>query len=285
MDKLMEKNNILSNEYFDLIKIANKNKSDYLNASPFPNIVLDNFFSNSFLDEVLKEFPNLESINSSEKYKNKNEVKFANNDYVNFPNSVKLLIDFMNSEIFLNFLQKITSIKEKLISDPELNGGGLHEIKSGGMLKIHTDFRKHPSLDLDRRVNVLIYLNKNWKLNYGGDLELWDKNMKFCGKKIQPLFNKIVIFSTNDFSNHGHPEPIQCPKDISRKSIALYYFSKGRPESEIKTSNVKNKTYFKKRIGFGNEIIEQDEKFKNFLRKLKFYQFLKGLEKKFFRKK
>ena len=139
---------------------------------------------------MLNNFPNLEKINSSEEYTNKNEVKFANNDYENFHKSIKILIDFMNSENFLNFLQKITSIKEKLISDPELNGGGLHEIKSGGMLKIHTDFRKHPSLDLDRRINVLIYLNKNWSEKYGGELELWDKNMKYCGKKLNQFLIK-----------------------------------------------------------------------------------------------
>ena len=143
----------------------------------------------------------------------------------NFHKSIKILIDFMNSENFLIFT-KITSIKEKLISDPELNGGGLHEIKSGGMLKIHTDFRKHPSLDLDRRINVLIYLNKNWSEKYGGELELWDKNMKYCGKKIKPIFNKMVIFSTTDFSNHGHPEPIQCPQNVSRKSVLFIIFLK-----------------------------------------------------------
>ena len=89
----------------------------------------------------------------------------------------------MNSEVFINFIQNITSIKEPLKSDTDLNGGGLHEIKKGGVLKIHTDFNRHPSLDLDRRVNVLIYLNKEWKDQYGGHLELWDKEMKECKKK------------------------------------------------------------------------------------------------------
>ena len=191
----------------------------------------------------------------------------------------------MNSVIFLEFLQKITSIKEKLIIDRDLNGGGLHQIKSGGMLKIHTDFSKHPTLDLERRVNVLIYLNKNWEQAYGGDLELWDKEMKFCKKKILPAFNKMVIFSTNDFSNHGHPEPIICPKNVSRKSVALYYFSKGRPISDIDINNIKNKTYFKDREGFNNETANQDEKIKNYLRKFRLYKYLKNFEKKYLRKK
>ena len=144
-------------------------------------------------------------------------------------------------------LEKLTSIKEKLKIDSELNGGGLHEIKKGGVLKIHTDFNRHPTLDLDRRVNVLIYLNKNWKEEYGGQLELWDKDMKKCKKKIVPIFNKMVIFSTNDFSNHGHPNPVTCHDNHSRKSIALYYYSNGRPNSEKKLGL--HSTIFRKRPG------------------------------------
>ena len=276
--------NIISEKYKNLNLIAEKKKSEYLSASPFPNIELDNFFDNDFLKKIVKNFPNLEKINSSQKYTNKNEVKFANNDYKNFPNSIKSLFDFMNSSMFIKFLQKITSIKEKLVIDPELNGGGLHEIKSGGMLKIHTDFNRHPTLDLDRRINILIYLNINWDQAYGGDLELWDKEMKFCGKKISPVFNKMVIFSTNDFSNHGHPEPINCPEDVSRKSIALYYFSNGRPASELDVNNIKNKTYFKDRKGFKHETSNKNEKVKNYLRKLKFFKYLKKIEKKYLRK-
>ena len=277
--------NILSKKYSDLNLIAEKKKEEYLNADPFPNIVFDDFFNNDFLKTVVENFPNLEKINSSQKYINKNEVKFANNDYKNFPNSIKLLFDFMNSSIFLEFLQKITSIEEKLVIDEELNGGGLHQIKTGGMLKIHTDFNRHPTLALDRRVNILIYLNINWDQAYGGDLELWDEEMKFCGKKILPIFNRMVIFSTNDFSNHGHPEPIKCPDDISRKSIALYYFSEGRPASELDSKNTKNKTYFKNRFGFNNETSNKNEKVKNYLRKFRFYQYLKNFEKKYLKKK
>ena len=148
------------------------------------------------------------------------------------------------------------SIKEKLISDPYLSGGGLHEIKKGGLLKVHTDFNKHPTNNFDRRVNVLIYLNKGWKEDYKGCLELWDKEMKNCKQKILPSFNKMVIFSTTDFSNHGHPDPLKCPKELSRKSIALYYFSSGRPEHEIINKHKKNRTYFKSREGIKNDAYE-----------------------------
>ena len=179
--------NIVSEKYRDFNLISEEKKNDYLNANPFPSIILDDFFNVTFLNKVLEEFPDLSKIDSSQNYKNKNEVKYTNNTYKIFPNTIKQLFDFMNSNSFLEFLQKITSIEEKLISDKDLNGGGLHEIKTGGKLKVHTDFNRHPTLDLDRRINILIYLNKNWDKNYGGDLEFWNQNMSLCKKKYSKL--------------------------------------------------------------------------------------------------
>ena len=82
-------------------------------------------------------------------------------------------------------------------------------------------------MKLDRRLNILIYLNHNWDENNGGQLELWNKEMKKCEKKILPVFNRMVIFSTTDFSYHGNPKKVQTLNNLSRKSIALYYYSNG----------------------------------------------------------
>ena len=276
---------ILSDNFKDLDVIANREKNNYSNAKPFPNITFNNFFNNDFLDLIHKEFPDLSKMQDSQKYNVKNEIKLSNKKYENFPKTIKSFIDFLNSDVFLNFLQNLTSIKEKLIADPHLEGGGLHEIKKGGVLKIHTDFNRHPFLELDRRINVLIYLNKNWKDAYGGHLELWNESMSECEKKILPIFNTMVIFSTTDFSNHGHPEPLKCPNEISRKSIALYYFSSGRPKEEISLKKVKNKTYFKSRFGIKGDADEKKEFFKNYIRNFKIYKMLKSFEKKFIRKK
>ena len=283
MDNLNTKH-ILSENFQNLTELALKEKQNYKSAKPFPNIALNNFFNNAFLNKVLDEFPDLSKLNDSENYNAKNEIKFSNKNYKKFSPTIKSFVDFLNSDIFINFLQNLTSIKEKLVADPLLEGGGLHEIKSGGVLKIHTDFNRHPSLDLDRRINVLIYLNKNWKENYGGYLEFWNKNMSKCEKKILPSFNTLAIFSTTDFSNHGHPDPLNCPKEISRKSIALYYFSSGRPKEEILEVHKKNRTYFKSRINVKNDADEKKEPFKNFVRKFKLYQTLKNFEKKYIRK-
>ncbi len=281
----MKYSKILSEKSQNLNDLAILLKKQYSMAEPFPHIQIDNFFSDEYLSTVLSEFPDLSKLNKSQNYKNQNEIKFANNDFENFPQEIKNFFDFLNSQSFLDFLQNLTSIKEKLIADKQLNGGGLHEIKSGGLLKVHTDFNKHPTNNFDRRINVLIYLNKDWKNEFNGCLELWDKEMKECKQKILPSFNKMVIFSTTDFSNHGHPDPINCPKDISRKSIALYYFSEGRPDEEILNRDQKNRTYFKNRLGFNNEIIEKKEYIKNFLRKFSFYKKIKNFEKKYLRKR
>ena len=281
----MNINKILSKDNQNLDLFAEKEFKNYFNGISFPSIVIENFFDENYLNQVLSHFPDLSEIVSSQKYMNKNEIKYANNDYKNFPDSIKNFFDFLNSNSYLDFLQKLTSIKEKLVADPQLNGGGLHEIKKGGVLKVHTDFSRHPSLKLDRRINVLIYLNKNWEEKYGGHLEFWDKDMTECKRKILPTFNKMVIFSTNDFSNHGHPDPVNCPVGQSRKSIALYYFSDGRPLEDLDKNNIKNKTYFKNRAAFNNETDIKNEKIKNLLRGTKLYKLIKNFEKKYLRKK
>jgi hypothetical protein len=152
----------------------------------------------------------------------------------------------LNSSTFITFLEELTGI-EGIIPDPHFAGGGLHQIETGGYLKVHVDFNRHERLKLDRRLNLLIYLNKNWKEEYGGCLELWDRDMTRCEKKILPIFNRFVLFSTTDFSYHGHPEPLACPEGWTRKSLALYYYSNGRPAEEI--AEVGHSTIFRERPG------------------------------------
>ena len=236
--------NFFNNKNFNLEDIAKSNQSEYTNGDPFPHIVFDNFFNNEILEKIITEFPNnLEKIGKV--YNNKVEKKLSLNKSELLSSETNNFLNFLNSQIFINFLQSITSIKEKLIPDPYLLGGGLHELRIGGYLNIHSDFNKHPSMKLDRRLNVLIYLNKNWNSTYGGSLELWDKKMEKCKKKILPIFNRMVIFSTNDFSYHGNPEKVNCPDNESRKSIARYYYTNGRPLHEIALGN--HSTIFRKR--------------------------------------
>ena len=232
----------------EFIKDLQVLSKQYQESEPFPHIVLDNFFNEEILDKVLSNFPNLEEKNkkSTIQFNDKSGIKSASLGEAEFSEISKDFMYFLNSETFLLWLQELTGIKEKLISDPYFNGGGFHEIKKDGLLKIHADYNKHPETKLDRRINLLIYLNKDWKEKYGGHIELWSKDMQTCSKKILPLFNRIVIFNTLTNSYHGHPEPLSCPEYMSRKSIALYYFSNGRPVNEVHQEHT---TIYKRRPG------------------------------------
>jgi hypothetical protein len=108
---------------------------------------------------------------------------------------------------------------------------------------------KHPHNGLDRRINALIYLNKDWREEYGGHFELWDKNMEHCVERILPEFNTLALFNCTSYSYHGHPDPLTCPADRSRKSLALYFYSNGRPKEEILTDVDKHYTLWKARTG------------------------------------
>ena len=217
-------------EYHDVVPL----KKIYKNNKPFPHIVLDNFIDEELLNNVLDEFPDLYTVENKRSFNEPKQIKFGSIGFENLSDTANQLISFLNNDIFLKYLQELTGIKEPLISDPYLSGGGYHEIKNGGVLKVHADFNRHPSLELDRRVNLLLYLNKNWKEEWGGNLELYSPiNLDEPAVKITPEFNRCVIFNTTSYTYHGHPEVISCPEGISRKSIALYYFSTGRPKSEV----------------------------------------------------
>ena len=230
MNKILK--TYISPDYNDLDKIINKFSKNYLSASPFPHIVFKDFFNPDILNEVLNEFPDL-SNNGNLYNKHINSDKYASRGTNIFNSPISNFFSFLNSEVFLKFLKKLSSMERSLIPDPYFLGGGLHEIKKDGFLNIHADFNKHKDLGLDRRLNLLIYLNKNWKEEYGGHFEMWDEKMEKCRKKILPEFNTFVLFSSTSYSYHGHPSPLNCPLDRSRKSLALYYYTNGRPKEEI----------------------------------------------------
>ena len=230
-----------------LIQLAKANQQRYAQALPFPHIVIDNFLPTEVLDAVLSEFPQPEQINWT-KYEDTAQVKLASTTETQLGIATRLLLHQFNSSVFLNFLETLTGI-DGIIPDPHFAGGGLHQIVRGGFLKVHVDFNRHFKLRLDRRLNLLLYLNQNWEESYGGQLELWDRDMTACQTSILPVFNRCVIFNTTDFSFHGHPNPLTCPPGWTRKSIAIYYYSNGRSIEEVNTevSNLPHTTLFRDR--------------------------------------
>ena len=212
-------------------ELATSGYQTYSKAAPFPHIVLDNFFDANLVDQVLAEFPQPNAIRWQE-FDNRQEIKLASASESSFGPVTRLFLYHLNSITFLEFLSAVTGIPN-LIADPKFDGGGLHQIVRGGKLGIHADFNRHPAYGLDRRLNLLLYLNKEWREEYGGHLQLWNRDMSGCEAKVLPVFNRVMIFGTTDFTYHGHPDPLQCPEGMTRKSLALYYFSNGRPSEEV----------------------------------------------------
>jgi len=214
-----------------LESLATENAEAYKCNKPFPHIYFDDFLPVAVAEAALRDFPEPKQLAWSE-FNRPKERKLAFDEVEKLPRNVREVLYFLNSRPMVRFLEVLTGI-DGVISDPYYIGGGLHQIKPGGNLEVHVDFNRHSKFKLDRRINLLIYLNKNWKEEYGGHFELWNRDMSAAEQKILPVFNRCAIFSTTEFSYHGHPTPLACPPDRTRKSMATYYYSNGRPEEEI----------------------------------------------------
>ena len=217
--------------------VTEKEINEYNQAQPFPHIVIDNFLPPSILNGVIDDFKNhnnwgWDNSNYSKDHQVKKFFSPWNNDGdTTLPINTKLILNYFNSPDVISMLEKLTGI-EGLIADPTLLGGGMHKIESGGKLSIHADSRKHAVTNNYRRINLLVYLNKDWNKEWGGSLQLWDKDMTTMVQDIQPLFNRVVIFNTGADTYHGHPHPLNTPNGMSRISLALYYYTKETPDTD-----------------------------------------------------
>jgi Rps23 Pro-64 3,4-dihydroxylase Tpa1-like proline 4-hydroxylase len=228
----------------EMFPLADRLRPEFVNATPFKHVVIDDFLPPSALEPVLEEFPEPKDA-EWQRFDTSQEVKLALADTERMGPVTRNLLAEFNGQVFIDFLERLTGI-EQIVSDPHFDGGGLHQIRPGGFLKVHIDFNRHRRLNLDRRLNGLLYLNKDWAESYGGQLQLWNQDMTTCEHKILPVFNRFVLFATTDDANHGHPDPLTCPPDRARRSMALYYYTNGRPAEEIGDDHT---TMFKPRPG------------------------------------
>jgi Rps23 Pro-64 3,4-dihydroxylase Tpa1-like proline 4-hydroxylase len=227
--------------------LAQAKAEEYKANQPYPHIYFDNFLPVEVAEAALRDFPEPKEADWLA-YKDVNQHKKLAFDAVEkLPQSIRDVLYFLNTRPMLKFLETLTGI-QSVLPDPHYVGGGLHQIRPGGLLEVHADFSYHHGLRLDRRINVLIYLNKDWKEEYGGHFELWDREVKRAEKKILPIFNRCAIFSTTSVSFHGHPVPLACPPERNRKSIATYYYSNGRPEEDPELTH-KHEVAFQQRPG------------------------------------
>lgn len=205
-----------------------KNFQGFKNAKPFPYTVIDNFFQRDIALSLEAEFPSYDD-EKWHTYDNPIEVKRVCNNWNVFPPLTYKVFSLLNSVEFIAEISKLTQTKE-LYCDMGLNGGGWHIHPRGGKLNTHLDYSIHPKLGLERKFNIIIYLNSDWDPSWGGRLGLWehDEENVAPGKLIEQvecLFNRAVIFDTTFNSWHGLPEPILAPEGQFRKSIAVYYLT------------------------------------------------------------
>jgi Rps23 Pro-64 3,4-dihydroxylase Tpa1-like proline 4-hydroxylase len=208
-----------------LAAIAAESQARYRAATPFPHLVLDGLFPDDLLDAAVQELPGPTATWNT--YTTADESKQVCSDPTAFGPAAETLTHALNSAPFLRFLEQLTGITG-LIPDPHLLAAGYMKVDVGGFLGLHYDFATHRELKLDRRINVLVYLNRDWATDWGGQLELHSNDPlsdpRHEAISVEPLFNRMVIFNTPN-ALHGHRRPIACPQERARLCLSWYYYT------------------------------------------------------------
>jgi Rps23 Pro-64 3,4-dihydroxylase Tpa1-like proline 4-hydroxylase len=205
-------------------------KNNYKNGKPFEHTIIPMFFKEEIAEEINEKFPlPTNGDDDWNFYHNPIEHKYSLNKFDKYA-EIKRIFEYLQTDECINYIRKITDI-EDLEIDPYLHGAGVHVYPNNGKLDIHLDYNIHPITKKERRVNLIIYFNKDWDEEYGGELKLYDD--KFNEIKIENfcMWNSAILFRTSDISYHGLPEPINCPENKYRKSLAIYYVSNPRKNS------------------------------------------------------
>jgi len=247
--KISEENINNSNDdiFGSWINSTNDLSHKFNNSKPFEHIIIPNFLNNDISKKISDEFP--DNLDKYHKYDNPLEIKFAFDDIQEMSDDIKNVFYSLCSEKILNALKNITN-NDKLEYDPTCHGGGLHVHPNNGRLHMHLDYEKHPLLEHKQRyLNIILYLSKEWDDEWGGETELWNDNMTECKVKSKVVFNTALLFKTTEKSWHGLPEPIKCPENKFRKTLAFYYLIPLENES-IYTKEGSNKTGYRTKAVF-----------------------------------
>lgn len=230
--------NVLNETVPHNLDIIMKSHINY-DMPPFPHFAADNIFPLSLLQEIVtKEFTDSPELNMKgclegavcfKGTQQMSKIQLSGQD--SYGPATTALFTFLKSPTMIHFLERMSGIYD-LIADDMHAGSGLHQTLPGGLLGLHSDFNKHKVTGLHRRVNMFVYLNPDWKESYGGHLELWPKDLSVCQVNLLPTLGRFAMFSSTDFSYHGHPKPLACPNGRSRRSLALYFYTKTRPPED-----------------------------------------------------
>lgn len=194
----------------------------YQSGKPYHHICIDNFLPEEVLEKIIQDISSLPAPEGDFDRAQERLKTSYNPDRL--PMYTRSLFHALNSKAFLLFLEEMTGIKG-LIPDPYFMGAGIHRVANGGHLDIHADFNLHGPMQVERRLNVLIYLNHDWKEEFGGSFEIWDNEMTGKLESFAPIFNRMCCFSTGSTTMHGNPDPINHPNGENRQSIAMYYYT------------------------------------------------------------
>jgi len=197
-------------------------KNKFLNATPFEHVVINNFLEESYAEKISELFPKLD--NNWHEYKNPIEVKYTFDNINSLPIELKNYFYYLSTPEMTSIIRNITDI-DNLEPDEYLHGAGVHLHPRYGRLNIHLDYEKHPYSGKERRINIILFMSKDWDINWNGANELWNSDVSKCISKTDIKFNRAILFKTNDISWHGLPDKILCPENIFRKSLAYYYVS------------------------------------------------------------
>jgi hypothetical protein len=200
-------------------------RRQYQAATPVPWFRIDNFLEPDFAEAVHRSFPSYEEARQAGRaftaVNEKGKVQIT--DSSRFPEPILQLSRELNSPGFLKLMEDVTGTPS-LLADEQFVGGGIHETGPRGLLDVHLDFDYIPDRALYRRFNILIYFNKDWRPEWGGQFELWNQDVSRLAHSFEPAFNRCLLFETNERSWHG-VNAVRCPEGQSRKSFAAYYYT------------------------------------------------------------
>ncbi len=204
-------------------------RSGYSNSKPFPHVVIDNMFSDEVLDSLLSEMAAMRRDQWSNIEQDTRERTARMRSAAEMGTAGNQLVGIVHSAAFLYLLAEITGI-EQLLPDPYLQGAGYAMMRRGDYFNVHADRNVAYDTGLTRRLAMIIFLNRAWSPQYHGQLELWSDDGKRCDVRIDPFFNRTVLFEVAYPNFHGVPTPLECPADRMRQSFITYYHTVGLKE-------------------------------------------------------
>ncbi|MDP4263023.1 MAG: 2OG-Fe(II) oxygenase [Bacteroidota bacterium] len=216
----MQANNLFGPEVFDQTRSKELHIA-FISNKPIHHLIIDNFLHKDIAGSIYAHFPPVEEMKTH--YKGLNEKKAEHSDFSKLHDSFEQLHKELSSPAFITWLQAITGI-DFLETINDRLGYGLHQGANHSFLDIHIDYNLHPIKKLHRKLNLIIFFNKQWEQGWGGHLELWDAEVKNCIQSIAPVFNRCVLFECSNISYHGYSR-INVPEGITRKSFYQYYFT------------------------------------------------------------